>query len=108
MNTVTINGKTFTSNGGSISIINNKIYIDNKDVTPDSKEINIQVTGNVDKLEVDSCLKVSVTGDVHNVKTVSGIVDVGGKVTGDINTISGSVRCGNVGGNISTISGSVK
>lgn len=108
MNTVTINGVTITG-GRNISVINGKIKVDGKDYTPaDAKEINIVINGNVDKLEVDACDKVTVTGDVSTLKTMSGDVDITGDVKGDIKTMSGDVDCGNVGGSISTMSGDVK
>jgi hypothetical protein len=81
---------------------------DTDDVTPDAKEINITVEGNIEELSVDCCNKISVTGDVGSVKTQSGDVDVTGNVNGSIQSMSGSVDCGNVSGSISTMSGSVK
>lgn len=107
MNTVTVNGRTISSKG-NISISNGKIVIDGIDVTPDSKEINITVNGNVEKLEVDACEKVSIVGKVDNVKTMSGDVDIEGDVSGNVSTMSGDVDCYNVGGSISTMSGNVK
>jgi hypothetical protein len=104
---VTIGNQTYS--GNSIIISNNKITIDGIDVTPDSKEINITVNGNIDELRVDNCKMVSVVGDVKNIKTMSGGVDVTGGVDGNIKTMSGSVDCGgSVGGSITTISGNIK
>ena|ERR1035437_3204031 len=110
MSTITINGNTISGNlsGRNISITNNKIIIDGVDVTPDSKEINITVSGNIEKLSADCCNKIQVTGDVGSVKTQSGDVEITGNVNGSIQSMSGSVDCGNVSGNISTMSGSVK
>lgn len=107
MNTVTINGRMI-ANKGNISISNGKIVIDGVDVTPDAKEINITVNGNVEKLEVDACDKVHIVGKVDNVKTMSGDVDIEGDISGNISTMSGDVDCYNVGGSISTMSGNVK
>ena len=78
------------------------------DITPDSKNITITVEGNVETLEVEACTKISVAGDVSSLSTVSGDVEVGGHVLGNVQTMSGDVDCGNVGGNISTMSGDVK
>lgn len=105
MNTISINGNTYS--GNSIVVTNSKIIINGKDVTPDSKEINIKVDGNIDELKVDACNKVEVTGDVSNLKTQSGDVEISGNVTGSIQTMSGDVDCGTVGGSISTMSGDV-
>lgn len=107
MNTVSINGVTI-SGVGNIVISNGRVTIGGKDVTPEGKSIEIVVNGNIERLEVDSCSKVSVTGDIQNVKTQSGDVDVSGTVSGNIQTMSGDVDCSNVGGSISTMSGDVK
>ena len=107
MNQISINGVS-VSGGRSIVISNGKIVVDGKDVTPEGKEINISVSGNVDKLEVDACSQISVTGDAQNVKTLSGDVEIAGSVTGNVQTMSGDVDCGNIGGSISTMSGDVK
>ena len=102
-----INGVTFYDQG-SVSIVGNKIILDGKDVTPDSKEINIKIEGNVDRLEIDCCQTFLITGNVGNIKSTSGNVEVSGEVKGSVQTISGDVVCGNVSGNISTISGDVR
>lgn len=107
---VTINGVKISGNvtGSNVVVINGKVFVNGKDVTPDTKEINIDVQGNIEKLEVDACSKITITGDVHNVKTQSGDVDISGNVNGNIQTMSGDVDCGNVSGSISTMSGDVK
>ena len=56
MGTISINGVNYS--GNNIIISNGKVVINGKDVTPDSKEINIKVEGNIDKLVVDSCIKL--------------------------------------------------
>jgi len=107
MNTISINGITIQGNR-NVVISNGKIMINGKDVTPNSKEINIVINGDVDKLEVDCCNKVSVTGSVKNIITKSGDIEVTGDVDGNIQTMSGDVDCGHVQGSISTMSGDVK
>jgi hypothetical protein len=106
MSTITINGNTYS--GNSIVVTNGKVIVNGKDVTPDSKEINISVQGNIDELKVDVCSKVSVTGNTKNVSTKSGDIDIAGNVEGSIQTMSGDVDCGNVAGSISTMSGDIK
>lgn len=94
--------------GNNITISNNEVYIDGKKVsTGDEKNITIEVTGTVHRLEVDSCQRVTVNGDAGFVKTVSGDVDCG-SVEGSVQTISGNVDCGDIGGSVSTVSGNVK
>lgn len=105
MASININNNSYV--GRSIVITGNKVIIDGKDVTPDSKSIEIKVEGNINELKVDACEKVSVTGNVEKLSTQSGDVDVSGDV-GSINTMSGDVDCGNVNGSISTMSGDIK
>ena len=103
---IKVNGVIYS--GNNLTIRNNKILIDGKDVTVDAKQINISIEGNVEKLEVDSCEKVSITGDVGNVKTLNGDVDISGDVKGSVQTMSGDVDCRNINGSVSTMSGDVK
>lgn len=109
MNTVVINGVVIQTSGrGIVTIRGGQVSVDGKDLTPDAKEINIVVNGPLEKLEADVCNKVSVTGNVGNVRTQSGDVEVTGNVTGSVSTMSGHVDCGNVTGSVSTMSGHVK
>lgn len=109
MNQITINGKTIVSNGGSISISNGKITIDGKNVDfEDAKEINIEVHGSIDSLDVDSCNKINISGSCVSVKTHNGSVDIGGDVKSDVSTHNGNIDCGNVCGNVSTRNGNIK
>lgn len=70
MSTVTINGKTYS--GNNIVVSNNKVIIDGKDITPDSKQININVEGNITDLKVDCCDKISIKGNVGSTTSFSG------------------------------------
>jgi hypothetical protein len=106
MATITINSKSVS--GRNIVVVNGRVIVDGKDETPESKEINIVVTGDVEKLEVDACSKIEVNGNVHNVKTLSGDVEISGVVSGNVQTMSGDVKCGDIGGSVSTMSGDVK
>ncbi len=104
-NMITINNSSY--NGKTISIVNGKVTIDGKEVnTGDSKEINISVSGNLEKLNVDYCNKIEIAGNVTEVSSTSGNVSCG-DVTSDIKTISGDVDCGSVGGKVETVSGDV-
>lgn len=105
LNTVIINGKTYTGHG-SITVINGRVTIDGKDVTPDAKDIRIEVNGNVESLSVDACNSINVTGNVGDISTQSGDVKCG-DVTGSVQSMSGDVRCGNVKGNVKTMSGDI-
>lgn len=105
---IVIGNQTFS--GRSLTISNNRIIIDGVDITanlPDQKTFNIDVTGDVDRIDVDACQKIHVNGSVGQVQTTSGDVECG-DVRGSITTMSGDVDCGNVGGSIQTMSGDVK
>ncbi len=107
MNSITINGHTY-SGGRSISITNGKVIIDGNDVTPEGKEINITVHGDIHIIDVDVCNKVSVNGNAHEVKSASGDIDITGDVSGSVHSMSGNVECNEVKGSISTMSGNIK
>lgn len=90
MANITINKTTYT--GSNVSIVNGKVYIDGKDVTPDGKEINISVEGNLDKLEVEHCNRIDIKGAVKDIRSASGDVNIIGDVLGNIDTKSGDVE----------------
>lgn len=104
---VVINGVSYVG-GKNVRIINGKVIIDGKDMTPDAKNITIQIEGDVSNLSVDICDKLSVTGNVNELSTVSGDVEIGGDVGGSIKTTSGDIKCGNIAGNVKTVSGDIK
>lgn len=109
MNTININGSMISgSSGKNITIINGRVIIDGKDVTQDSKEINITIYGNIDQLQVDSCSTISVSGDAGTIKSQSGDIDIAGNVFGSVSNMSGNISCGDVGLRANTISGVVK
>ena len=49
MSTIVINGNTYS--GSNIVISNNRLIVNGCDVTPDGKEINIKVEGNINELK---------------------------------------------------------
>lgn len=107
MSTITINGNTYS--GNNITVVNGKVIIDGVDFTPDSKEINISVAGDIAELRVDSCNKLNVQGNAGNINTKSGDVEIGGDVSGNVQSMSGDVDVsGSIGGSVSTMSGDIK
>lgn len=106
MNTVIINGKTITA-GRNITVSGNRVFVDGKDMTPDAKDIRIEVNGNLESLSADACHTINVAGSVGDVATQSGDVKCG-DVSGSVNTMSGDVRCGAVSGNVRTMSGDIQ
>jgi hypothetical protein len=113
MSVIAINGKTYRHNG-KIFIVNGGILVNGKKVEnyeeleEDQKHINIEIHGEVEKIDVDVCDTITVNGNVKNIKTMSGDVYVKGDVEGGIKTMSGDVDCGNVSGDVSSISGDIK
>lgn len=93
MSNININGKVFQ--GDNITINNGKVIIDGREVTDHgrSAQIVVEVHGNVNKLDCNSCIiHGDVTGDV-DANTVN-CKNVGGDV--DANT----VNCGDVKGDV--------
>lgn len=98
--TVTINGNVYS--GRTVSITgDNNIIVDGKVMSNvDSKQINIEVHGDV--LKIDTIGSVNVSGNTGTINT-TGSVRAGGDVHGSINT-TGSVSVdGKVDGSISTM-----
>lgn len=110
--------------GKTILVVGNRIFIDGKDVTPDAKQIKIEVFGNIDVLDVDACNTISISGSCASVAGGSANITIGGHVTGrvhtgsgdisisgsvasDVQTGSGDVNCGDVKGSVKTGSGDV-
>jgi len=102
-----INGKIYSD--GNISISNNKIYINGvlQNGLTEEKVINIEITGAVEKLEVDSCQKITINGNVHSLKSTNADISCN-DVTGNVSSNNGDIDCGNVGGDVSTNNGDIK
>jgi len=109
--TMMISGKNSSKNyqGNNIVINNGRVIIDGVDVTNDndSKVLNITIKGNVESISgIVSTLKV--TGDVNNLSSGSGDVDIVGNVNGNIKVGSGDISVrGNVSGSVITSSGDI-
>lgn len=107
--TIKINGNVVSGMtvAGDLCISNGRVTINGKDVTPgDAKTITIEIVGDVNKISVDACSSVKVTGSAGKVQTMSGDVECG-DVTGSVETMSGDVTCKSIGGSVKTMSGEV-
>lgn len=99
--------------GGTISITDGKTFVDGKPIdelnaiNTDDKVINITIEGNVERLEVDYCTSIKVTGDAKRIKTSNGDIEIGGNVSGDVHTNMGSITCGDIEGDCHTNMGSI-
>ena len=104
MSVMIINNKGYV--GSSITVINNKVFVDGVDVTPDAKTIDINVQGDLQTLTVDACNIVNVEGSVGSLQTTSGGVSCGNVET-FVQTTSGDVECREVKGYVKTVSGDI-
>lgn len=106
---VTVNGNVFQTNGSSFSINGNGNVIINGEtvLTVESKNIEVNIVGDVENLQTTSG-DINVEGVVNgSVKTVSGDIQVKGGVTGDVQTVSGDVKSPQISGNVKTVSGNI-
>ena len=102
---ISINGKTYS--GDNITINNNQVIIDGKNVTPNESQITIVVNGNLNTLKVDVVENITVNGECGNVDVVNGDVNCGNVKTG-VKTVNGNIEAGYVEGGITTVNGNVK
>ena len=107
--TVIIGGniKNSSIEGNSVSIINNKIFVDGKEIGTEEKEINIIVEGNLDKLEVDCCNSIKVNGVTKDVEVSNGNITISGDVKGNVNNINGNIIAKVINGNCKTKNGDI-
>lgn len=113
MNTITINGKTYSApDGCSMSVINNKVYIDGKlfedcDLIK-SKKIEIKIEGNCGDVHVDSA-NLTVNGNIEGEVLVdAGNITCRGDIKGDVNCDCGNISCHHIFGNTDVDCGIVK
>ena len=107
--TVIIGGniKNSSIEGNSISIINNKIFVDGKEIETEEKVINIIVEGNLDKLEVDCCNSIKVNGVTKDIEVSNGNIAISGDVKGNVNNINGNIIAKVINGNCKTTNGDI-
>jgi hypothetical protein len=109
---ININGNniTISSNSKNISIINGRIFIDGKEQTLDKdiKTFNITINGNIDKLDIDYCESINITGDVNECKSTNGNINITGDIKSDCKTTNGNVKANNIFGSVKTVNGDIK
>ena len=82
--------QTVSVNGDSISIINNKLYINGKEYKFENENISeLEIKGNV--ASINSDCSITINGDISGDVDVGGSVNIVGNVTGDIDA-GGSVN----------------
>lgn len=108
--------------GRSLTIKDNKIFIDGKKIDTEEKQIYVSVEGNVDKIDIGYCNELIISGEVKeiyssaadikcqnvkgNIETASGDVECK-DITGNVSTMSGDVKCGKISGGVETLSGDI-
>ena len=85
-----IKNSSISIEGNNVSIINNKIFVDGKEIETEEKVINIIVEGNLDKLEVDCCNSIKVNGVTKDIEVSNGNIAISGDVKGNVNNINGN------------------
>ena len=107
--TVIIGGniKNSSIEGNSVSIINNKIFVDGKEIETEEKVINIIVEGNLDKVEVDCCNSIKVNGVTKDVEVSNGSITISGDVKGNVNNVNGNIIAKTINGNCKTTNGDI-
>jgi len=109
MSTFNINGKSYS--GNNINVVNGKIIIDGKiqEIDKNLPEINIIVHGDIQIMDIDSCNTIEVHGNVKELQTTSGDINVTGNVEGNSSSTSGNIEIeGYVSGHAKTVSGDIK
>lgn len=103
MNRIVINGKTLNCSGSNISIINNQIFVDGKQVSGDvTKKCDVHIYGDVGNIDCEGSVSCNnVNGDIFAGGSVN-CDDVGGNVH-----CGGSCNCDEVKGNVNA-GGSVR
>ena len=102
-----IKNSSISIEGNNVSIINNKIFVDGKEIETEEKVINIIVEGNLDKLEVDCCNSIKVNGVTKDVEVSNGNITISGDVKGNVNNINGNIIAKVINGNCKTINGDI-
>ena len=102
-----IKNSSISIEGNNVSIINNKIFVDGKEIETEEKVINIIVEGNLDKLEVDCCNSIKVNGVTKDVEVSNGNISINGDVKGNVNNINGNIIAKAINGNYKTTNGDI-
>ena len=99
MNRIVVNGKSINCSGNNVSIINNKIFVDGKEITDEAtKNCDVYIYGDVENIECQGSVNCNdVKGDIKaggsvNCDDVGGNIICGGSVNCD--EIKGSVNAG--------------
>lgn len=103
---VVINGKTYF--GDTVVITKDDIIIDGNSISNSDRIINIQISGDVEKIDFVNVNSFVMNGNAGLANTTNGDINVDGNILGSVNTINGNVNANDIGGSVGTISGDIK
>lgn len=95
---MTINNGTIVVDGMSIEEWNNRNEI---------LVVNININGDIESLEADSCDTISISGNAINVNTKNGNVIVSGNIEGNAESKNGNITADAINGNAETKNGNI-
>jgi hypothetical protein len=104
MATVTVNGQSYS--GKNITVNGNTVVVDGVTASVTTRVLKIEIVGDIESLSCESCDSLHIKGNVKQLSTMSGDVDIEGDVI-SVTTASGDVTCKNINGPVKTISGDI-
>jgi hypothetical protein len=100
----TINGRTFSGNGQSVSIVNGRVFVDGKEVNLEGEALSgvVEVRileGTIQNLKSDSSITVEKGDVLGNVDARMSVI-IHGNVQGNVGAGQSATIRGNVGGDV--------
>ncbi len=111
MGIVNVNGRVYhTPDNASVSVINNKVYVDGKlyEDFSENKEKNIKITieGDIQTVKLD-CGDITVHGNANSVTNVNGDIKINGDVAGNVKTTNGDISAHSINGDAKSVNGDI-
>ncbi len=109
--TVTVNGKSWS--GNSVSVVNNRIFVDGKEVDNENDvkkiytPVTIKVSGDCETVESQNG-NITIEGSAGSAESTNGEITVEGDVTGSVKTTNGNVFANCIRGGVKTVNGDIK
>lgn len=104
--TITVNGRTFK--GNTVSIVGGDIIVDGKKVdSPEEKEINVTITGNVKELYLDGGT-ITMHGNVGDLSVAHAKTIINGDIKNNVRIQHGNMECDNIYSDVETNHGNVR
>ncbi|MCR5065125.1 MAG: hypothetical protein K6A67_05075 [Bacteroidales bacterium] len=106
---VTVDGKVYENINGNVEITDRGVFVNGVPIAEyeQAPVLKIEFVGRAEKIECDNA-DVTITGDVGEVNTINGNVNVGHDVLGNCESKNGNIFVeGKVSGNVVTKNGSI-